>query len=107
MINKKRSSECLSPPSRGSTICNNNWPQLITSNTDQADLNIQIAQIFRERAELAETQHHLLALPLWFDALKYYTDARKRIDHPVAALGVLRCMIMLGRYARAENTLNE
>ena len=75
------------------------------SNAEKADLNIQIAQIFREHTEHAEVQHHLLALPLWSDALKYYETACNLIDNSVSTLGLLRCMIMLGRYGRADNTL--
>ncbi|CAF4678125.1 unnamed protein product [Rotaria sp. Silwood1] len=77
------------------------------SNADRVNLSNQIAQIFRERAEKAENQHHLLALPLWFDSLKYYTDAWHINKDPIAALGLIRCMIMLGRYTRADNTLRE
>lgn len=53
---------------------------IATTKTERADLNIQIAQIFRERAEHTEAQHHLLALPLWSDALKYYEAACNLVD---------------------------
>ena len=79
----------------------------VKSDTDRFHLNTEIAEIYQERAERAELQHHLLALPLWLDALQYYTAARQLSDSPTTIIGLVQCLIKLGRYARAENTLRD
>jgi tetratricopeptide (TPR) repeat protein len=78
-----------------------------TNEEMKAGLSNDIARHYRNEADQLDLKHHLLALPKWHKALKFYSDANDLCPtNRTAILGQVRCLIALNRYKKAKKLLS-